>query len=92
VGRVARSSGCTILFAAPTFLLNYIRRSGREDFAGLRAVVVGAEKLRKVVADSFEQRFGIRPLEGYGTTELSPVVSFNLPDELGRGLHPTLHG
>ncbi len=86
VGRVVRTGGCTMLFATPTFLLNYIRRAGRGDFVGLRAVVVGAEKLRKAVADSFEQRFGIRPLEGYGTTELSPVVSLNLPDELGRGL------
>jgi len=42
-------------------------------------VVVGAEKLRKSVADTFEERFGIRPLEGYGATELSPVISLNLP-------------
>jgi acyl-[acyl-carrier-protein]-phospholipid O-acyltransferase/long-chain-fatty-acid--[acyl-carrier-protein] ligase len=31
------------------------------------------------VADAFEARFGVRPLEGYGTTELSPAVSCNIP-------------
>jgi acyl-[acyl-carrier-protein]-phospholipid O-acyltransferase/long-chain-fatty-acid--[acyl-carrier-protein] ligase len=44
-------------------------------------VAAGAEKLRKRLADSFENRFGIRPLEGYGATELSPVVSLNIPNE-----------
>ncbi|MFC1738077.1 acyl-[ACP]--phospholipid O-acyltransferase [Planctomycetota bacterium] len=80
VGRTARENHSTILFAAPTFLLNYIRRLLPEDFASFRSVVVGAEKLKKRVADSFEAKFGVRPLEGYGTTELSPVVSLNLPD------------
>jgi len=44
-------------------------------------VAAGAEKLRKRLADSFENKFGIRPLEGYGATELSPVVSLNIPNE-----------
>ena len=80
VGKFARENRSSILFAAPTFLLNYIRRLRREDFATMRAVVAGAEKLKKTVVDSFEEKFGIRPLEGYGASELSPVVSLNLPD------------
>ena len=50
-----------------------------EDFAALEVVLTGAEKLPPDVADAFEKKFGIRPLEGYGTTELSPVVSLNVP-------------
>ena len=87
VGRMARENHSTLLFGAPTFLLNYTRRAGKEDFAGLRLVVVGAEKLKKTVSDAFEARFGIRPMEGYGTTELSPVVSLNLPDVESRGVY-----
>jgi acyl-[acyl-carrier-protein]-phospholipid O-acyltransferase/long-chain-fatty-acid--[acyl-carrier-protein] ligase len=86
VGRSTRQNKSTILFATPTFLLNYIRRTRPDDFASLRTVVVGAEKLKRQIADSFEDRFGLRPLEGYGTTELSPVVSLNLPEELSCGL------
>jgi acyl-[acyl-carrier-protein]-phospholipid O-acyltransferase/long-chain-fatty-acid--[acyl-carrier-protein] ligase len=97
VGRTARQNRATILFATPTFLLSYIRRVPADDFASLRTVVVGAEKLKKQIADSFEAKFGqiadsfeakfgLRPLEGYGTTELSPVVSLNLPEELSCGI------
>ena len=28
----------------------------------------------------FFQKFGVRPSEGYGTTELSPVAAVNIPD------------
>ena len=80
VGQSVRQNGSTILMAAPTFLVAYTRRVPPEDFASLRSVVTGAEKLKKHIADAFEERFGVRPLEGYGTTELSPIVSLNLPD------------
>ena len=32
------------------------------------------------LADLFEKKYGFRPQEGYGTTELSPLVSINLRD------------
>ena len=42
-------------------------------------VFTGAEKLSPELAEAFEKRFGVRPVEGYGATELSPVVSGNVP-------------
>jgi acyl-[acyl-carrier-protein]-phospholipid O-acyltransferase/long-chain-fatty-acid--[acyl-carrier-protein] ligase len=86
VGNLARRHGATILIATPTFLRSYIRRLPREDFAQLNLVITGAERLPPAVADAFEKKFGLRPLEGYGTTELSPVVSTNVPP--GRSRHP----
>jgi len=80
VAEIVRENRLTALLATPTFLLSYIRRAVREDFSSLRMVVAGAEKLKKKIADSFEERFGIRPLEGYGATELSPVGALNVPD------------
>ena len=73
-----RSHRSTILLATPSFLMLYMRRAQREDLASLREIITGAEKLRPELADRFEKRFGIRPLEGYGATELSPLVSLNL--------------
>jgi acyl-[acyl-carrier-protein]-phospholipid O-acyltransferase/long-chain-fatty-acid--[acyl-carrier-protein] ligase len=80
VGRTARQNRSTVLFGAPTFINSYIKRVEPADFADLRLVITGAEELRKNIADAFEQKFAIRPREGYGATEMSPAVSFNLKD------------
>src|SRR3989442_11878377 len=57
-----------------------MRRCQPEDFGSLQYVVTGAETLPERVALAFEDKFGIRPLEGYGCTECSPVVSVNARD------------
>ena len=79
VGKLCREHGATIMIATPTFLRSYLRRCEPEDFAELDVVFTGAEKLPPELAEAFEQRFGVRPVEGYGATELSPVVSANIP-------------
>ena len=79
VGKLCRRHGATILVATPTFVRSYLRRCEPDDFAKLDVVFTGAEKLSPEVAAAFEQRFGVRPVEGYGATELSPVVCANMP-------------
>ena len=80
IAQVVRQHRSTLLLATPTFLLAYLRRAKKEDFATLRLVITGAEKLKAKVADSFQEKFGVRPMEGYGATELSPVITLSLPD------------
>jgi len=80
IGKLTGEHRATILMATPTFLSSYIRRCEPEQFKTLRMVTVGAEKLKEALANEFQERFGIQPMEGYGCTELSPVVSINLPD------------
>jgi len=79
IAKLAQEYGATVLLATPTFLRSYIRRVEPEQFNSLEVVVLGAEKMPPDIADAFEERFGVRPVEGYGTTELSPVVSVNVP-------------
>jgi len=79
VGKLARKWGVTVLLSTPTFLRSYLRRCEAEDFAKLQICVAGAEKLPTDLSDAFEAKFGVRPVEGYGTTELSPLVSVNVP-------------
>lgn len=79
VGKLTRENRGTILIGTPTFFRSYIRRCAPEDFASLEVVVAGAEKLPKDLSDDFEKRFGVRPVEGYGATECSPLVAANIP-------------
>jgi acyl-[acyl-carrier-protein]-phospholipid O-acyltransferase/long-chain-fatty-acid--[acyl-carrier-protein] ligase len=80
IARSVKKHRSTMLLSTPTFLGSYTRRIDREDFSSLRMVVTGAEKLKSRTAEAFEKAFGLRPMEGYGTTELSPIVSLNLLD------------
>ncbi len=80
VGALVSRYRATFLLSTPTFCAAYIRKCAREDFASLRFALVGAEKLREPVARGFEEKFGLRPLEGYGATEMAPVISVNTPD------------
>lgn len=80
VGETIRTEQATLLFATPTFLLNYLRRCEAEDFKTVRFMIAGAEKLKVKMIDSFEKKFGIRPREGYGATECSPLIAINVLD------------
>jgi acyl-[acyl-carrier-protein]-phospholipid O-acyltransferase/long-chain-fatty-acid--[acyl-carrier-protein] ligase len=80
IGELCREHRCTIYLSTATFLRFCLRRCQPDDFRSLRILVCGAEKLPQPLAQEFQAKFGILPLEGYGCTELSPVVSTNLPD------------
>ncbi len=82
VGDGVESSGGTIMLATPTFLQAYTRKCPPEKFKTLRVVVTGAEKLSPAVANTFFDKFGVMPCEGFGATELSPVVSINVPENV----------
>lgn len=79
VGKLAERYGATVLLGTPTFLRGYLRRVEPAQFSKLNVVVVGAEKMPADLFEAFEKQFGVRPVEGYGTTELSPLVSVNIP-------------
>jgi len=80
IGALVEKYQVTFLVATPTFLQAYMRRCKPESFGSLQYVLVGAEKLQERVALAFEDQFGIRPLEGYGCTECSPIVAVNGKD------------
>ncbi|MEQ8846111.1 AMP-binding protein [Botrimarina sp.] len=90
VGKLCKRAGATILLSTPTFLRSYIKRVPPEDFDSLDVVVVGAEKMPIPLADAFEKRFGLRPVEGYGATELAPVASVNIPPTRSLGTRADL--
>jgi acyl-[acyl-carrier-protein]-phospholipid O-acyltransferase/long-chain-fatty-acid--[acyl-carrier-protein] ligase len=87
IGALAERWKGTILVSTPTFYSGYIRKCEREQFAHVRYALVGAEKLRQPIAAAFKEKFGVTLLEGYGCTEMSPVVAVNAPDVDEDGQH-----
>jgi len=67
----------TVMIGTNTFLASYQKVADTMDFQSLRNVYAGGEKLSAETRHIWYKRFGIRILEGYGTTECSPVVSIN---------------
>src|SRR4029453_6819830 len=67
IGKLTQKYRGTLLLSTPTFLRTYLRRCEVEEFKSLDVVVCGAEKLPKDLADEFEKKFSVRPVEGYGT-------------------------
>ena len=81
-----RESSAAVLFSTDTFVNQYARAAETADFASLKFVVCGAEKVREDTHRMFAERFGGVPvLEGYGATEASPVIAVNQPDDNRQG-------
>ena len=73
------SSNATIFFATNSFLNGYARKAHSYDFYALRYVFAGAEKLQPATQKLWNDRFGIRIFEAYGTTEAAPGLAMNTP-------------
>lgn len=68
----------TLLFSTDTFLRGYAKAApDNYDFATMRLLVQGGEKLKPSTQEIWFERFSVRITEGYGVTEASPVVANN---------------
>jgi acyl-[acyl-carrier-protein]-phospholipid O-acyltransferase / long-chain-fatty-acid--[acyl-carrier-protein] ligase len=75
-----REEKVTMMVGTPTFLSGYLQKSEPGDFATVRLLITGADRCPESLRAGFLERHGKVLLEGYGTTETSPVISVNTPD------------
>ncbi len=81
VGELAGDTTPRCCFA-DAHVLRELRRGSCTPNSSRRCstAIVGAEKLREPLRSEFREKFGIPLFEGYGMTEMSPVVAVNRPD------------
>jgi acyl-[acyl-carrier-protein]-phospholipid O-acyltransferase / long-chain-fatty-acid--[acyl-carrier-protein] ligase len=80
IGKLVEKYKATLIMGTPTFLSAYLRKCSAAQFKTIRVAIAGAEKLKPQLADTFYEKFRVFPFEGYGATELSPIVSAGFPD------------
>jgi long-chain acyl-CoA synthetase len=73
---------CTVIGGVPTMLhaLAQLDITGR-DLSALRVAVSGGASLPEDIMRTFEGKYGIEVLEGYGMTETASSCSFNRPGD-----------
>jgi acyl-[acyl-carrier-protein]-phospholipid O-acyltransferase/long-chain-fatty-acid--[acyl-carrier-protein] ligase len=82
IGDLCEKHGVTLLVATPTFFRTYLKKCDQKQFKTLVHLLLGAEKVKPELSKEVKETLGIDVLEGYGCTELSPVVSVNVLHEV----------
>lgn len=78
---VAYEISATMLFGNEALLARFARGADPFDFHRLRYVFAAADTLTDQTRQRWQERFGLRILEGYGKSEAGPVLAINTPVE-----------
>ncbi|WP_413853511.1 MFS transporter [Candidatus Ruminimicrobium bovinum] len=79
VSELVYDTSSTVLLGTDTFLSGYAQNAHPYDFYSIRYVISGIEKLKEETIKMWEENFGKRIFEAYGTTETSSTISINTP-------------
>ncbi|MFO7890421.1 MAG: AMP-binding protein [bacterium] len=77
IPKIIKEEKPVMIAATPVFFAGYLRESRPGDFDSLRILVAGADKTPDRLRKGYKEKHNKLLLEGYGTTETSPVISVN---------------
>jgi acyl-[acyl-carrier-protein]-phospholipid O-acyltransferase / long-chain-fatty-acid--[acyl-carrier-protein] ligase len=71
----------TLVLSTNTFLTRMAPVSKPDDWRSVHSVFCGGEAVETSTFQTYFESFGVRLLQGYGTTETSPLVCLNTPQQ-----------
>jgi len=79
--RAIKQDGIDVMIAVPSMYVSIARLKSleRSHFSKIKLAASGGEPLPRTVYDLFNEKTGVRLIEGYGLTETSPIISLDLP-------------
>lgn len=92
IGKLCDEHKVTLLTGTPSFTRLYLKSCDPRQFKTITHWILGAEKLKPELARDIQAALGVDPMEGYGCTELSPVVAVNANREVALPGGRTVHG
>ncbi len=79
LGKLCAEEKPTVVIATPSFYRVWLEVCAPADLSSVSLFMCGGEPLDTTLAQAWAARFGVELCEGYGCTELSAVVSVNVP-------------
>jgi fatty-acyl-CoA synthase len=73
----------TLACGVPTIWNDLLRVAANQpvDLSSVRSVTAGGSAVPRALIEAFEQRFGMKILQGWGMTETSPLAALAIPPE-----------
>ena len=82
LARFIAAERATLAMAVPTVWYDVLGLDG-VDLSSLRMIMCGGAAVPRSLIEAYEQRFGVRVVQGWGLTETSPVASLSFPPKHG---------